>query len=134
MGVNNVGLAKVAGVIIFLIGLAVLVAGGCAAAKPKESTGSWAYREFQEQFPNLANATENPYGDDTVATIGSYVIDVHHDLGIWDVMEANSLDETEGTARTAGLATAGIGVFLLILGGLVAGAGGKKIQVIKRSS
>lgn len=58
--------------------------------------------------------------------VGTYVIDIHHDLGLWDVAKSDSMEDAEGTARSAGLATAGLGVLLLIVGGLLTSIGGRK--------
>lgn len=124
-------MSKVIGGIVAIIGLAILVAGACAALKPERSLRTWAYREATEDLPGVGDWIENPGEGDIIAKIGSYVVEIHHSIGILDPADATTPGEMEGTAQNAGIATAGFGIFLMVVGGLVSSAGGSEVKVVK---
>lgn len=69
-----------------------------------------------------------------MAKIGYRVIDVHHQIGIFDVAEVDSWDEAKSIASNLGLVTVGFGALLLLVGSLVVGSGGKETVVVRERS
>lgn len=131
-------MSKVVGAIIAVLGFVILAAGACAAMKPKASMGNWAYEKYSQENPILSNITEaitggNPYEGDIIAEAGSYVIGVNHNIGIFDVTSVDSPEEAKSTAQTAGLATAGFGLLLLVVGG-VTGSSNEKVTIVEKSA
>lgn len=135
-------MSKFVGSIVILIGLVILAGGACAIFKPGESADYWTYEEAKSEEsqipvvgPALEDATENPYEGDTVAQVGAYVLDIYHDIGIFDVADVTSGEAAEDTARKAGLSTAAVGFVILVVGGLVVSAGeGRTFVIQSRSS
>jgi hypothetical protein len=98
--------------IVFLIGLGILFAGAAVVLEPEKSAMNWIAWKFKGEVPFFGRLVPEPYGG-ILPTIGKYVIEVHHRIGVWDVSKA--LLRADKIAKEAGAVTAGIGIVLMVI-------------------